>query len=230
MLAQLISAHRSQIATLADAWLRAGAQSFSAWADGKPLAVWPAGTLIGEPDLRAAVQAPVGQSGELLVTGLAGPKAQARLIADAALLSHWSQLEAEMDSITNELIEAQDQILALYDLARSMRSHLSIPETLSALAREAARSTSRSLETTAPPCAAARRASTRSAFSRALEKMTRTPARPAAPPPPAPSNTTVNSSPPARAARPSRSESARRPASRLSRSRARSSGERRITL
>ncbi len=139
MLAQLISAHRSQIATLADAWLRAGAQSFSAWADGKPLAVWPAGTLIGEPDLRAAVQAPVGQSGELLVTGLAGPKAQARLIADAALLSHWSQLEAEMDSITNELIEAQDQILALYDLARSMRSHLSIPETLSALAREAAR-------------------------------------------------------------------------------------------
>ncbi len=139
MLTQLVFTHRSQIAALADVWLRAGAHSFSVWADGKPLVVWPADAAIGEPDLRAAVPSPTGPSGELRVTGLTGPEAAARLTVDAALLSQWDQLETEMDNITNELIEAQDQILALYDLARSMRSHLSIADTLAALAHEAAR-------------------------------------------------------------------------------------------
>jgi len=139
MLTHLISQHRAQIAAVADAWLQGGATSFSVWAGGKRLVAWPA----AETPAASALVAPimVGELllGELRVTGLSGPTHQARLTVDAALLSQWSQLEGEIDGVADELIEAQDQLLALYDLTRSTRSHLSIPETLHSVAREAAR-------------------------------------------------------------------------------------------
>ncbi len=139
MLAHLVSTHRTQITALADAWRRSGASSFSVWANGKRLAAWPPAAPLGEPGLIA--QAVIGDLilGELRVSGLTRPEHQTRLAVDAALLSQWSQLEGEIDGVANELIEAQDQLLALYDLTRSTRSHLSISETLSSLAREAAR-------------------------------------------------------------------------------------------
>jgi sigma-B regulation protein RsbU (phosphoserine phosphatase) len=139
MLAHLVSIHRAQIAAVADAWLQGGADSFSVWANGKRLAAWPAAAAPETPGLAAAVIAGELQLGELRVTGLTGSAHQARLGVDAALLSQWSLLESEMDGVANELIEAQDQLLALYDLTRSTRSHLSIPETLQSVAREAAR-------------------------------------------------------------------------------------------
>lgn len=139
MLAHLISTHRAQVAALADAWLQGGAHSFSVWAAGKRLAAWPAAASPTASDLAAPVMSGDLPLGELRVAGLTGPSHQARLAVDAAFIGEWGQLEAEMDSVANELIEAQDQLLALYDLTRSTRSHLSIPETLASLAREAAR-------------------------------------------------------------------------------------------
>jgi len=139
MLAHLVSTHRAQIAAVADAWLQGGARSFSVWANGKRLAAWPATAAPDEPGLVAAALAGELLLGELRVAGLAGPAHQARLAADATLLSQWSRLEGEIDGMANELIEAQDQLLALYDLTRSTRSRLSIPETLHSVAREAAR-------------------------------------------------------------------------------------------
>lgn len=139
MLAHLISAHRAQLATLADAWLQNGAHSFSLWANGKRLAAWPPTASAGQADLRAEVMSGDQLLGELHVTGLTGLQHQARLAADAALIGEWGALEAEMDGVASELIEAQDQLLALYDLTRSMRSQLNIADTLASLAREAAR-------------------------------------------------------------------------------------------
>lgn len=138
MLASLLSTHRSQVAALAKSWLQAGASCFSVWANNKCLAAWPADASTPR-DLVATVTAADLALGELCISGLNRADFQARLNTDAMLLSQWIQLEGELDGMTNELIEAQDQLLALYDLARSTRSHLSIPETLNALAREAAR-------------------------------------------------------------------------------------------
>ena len=77
--------------------------------------------------------------GELRVAGLSERGGQARLAADAALIAQLVQHESEMDGVAEELVQAQDQILALYDLARAARSHLGLSDTLAALACETAR-------------------------------------------------------------------------------------------
>ncbi|MCX7671957.1 MAG: PP2C family protein-serine/threonine phosphatase, partial [Anaerolineae bacterium] len=91
------------------------------------------------PTLRATWSLGDGTAAELCAVGPDQPYQRARLQADALLLGQWAQVENEIDGITNELIEAQDQLLALYDLARSTRSRLSIGEILDSLTREAAR-------------------------------------------------------------------------------------------
>ncbi|MGC8781634.1 MAG: PP2C family protein-serine/threonine phosphatase, partial [Anaerolineae bacterium] len=140
MLSDLLAGHRPQIAALAQAWLQCGATSFAIWAEGTCLAAWPSAAAAREtPTLIAAVSPADAAAGELRVAGLDQPCHRARLQADAMLLGQWAQVEGEIDGITNELIEAQDQLLALYDLARSTRSRLSIGEILDSLTREAAR-------------------------------------------------------------------------------------------
>ena len=139
MLASLIAVHRPQVASLAASWLRCGASSFSIWREGRRLEVWPAQAPVASADFSAPVVVGELTLGELQVCGALRPEMQERLAAEAALLGQWVHVEGEIDGVTNELIEAQDQLLALYDLSRSTRSHLSLPETLSSLAREAAR-------------------------------------------------------------------------------------------
>jgi sigma-B regulation protein RsbU (phosphoserine phosphatase) len=109
------------------------------WSNGQQIAAWPAQATETDPDLRATVSVGALTLGELQVRGLTRSEMQGRLAAEAALLGQWVQVEGEIDGMTNELIEAQDQLLALYDLSRSTRSHLSLHDTLSSLAREAAR-------------------------------------------------------------------------------------------
>ncbi|MEJ5199686.1 MAG: GAF domain-containing SpoIIE family protein phosphatase [Anaerolineae bacterium] len=140
MLSDFLAVHRPQLAALAEAWLQCGARSFSIWAEGECVAAWPSAAAAQEaPTLRATASLGDATTAELRVAGVDQPCQHARLQADAVLLSQWVQVESEIDSITNELIEAQDQLLALYDLARSTRSRLSIGEILDSLTREAAR-------------------------------------------------------------------------------------------
>ena len=139
MLAHLVSTHRAQIAAVADAWLQGGARELQRVGERQAAGGLAHGRGADEPGLAAAVIAGELLLGEFRVAGLTGPAHQARLAVDAALLSQWSLLESEIDGVANELIEAQDQLLALYDLTRSTRSRLSIPETLHSVAREAAR-------------------------------------------------------------------------------------------
>lgn len=139
-LSNLLANHRPQIAALAEAWLQCGATGFSIWTEAACLAAWPSAAATQEaPALVAQVVVGDAVAGELRVSGPDLARFRTRLQTDALLLGQWAQVEAEIDDITNELIEAQDQLLALYDLARSTRSHLSIGEILASLAREAAR-------------------------------------------------------------------------------------------
>jgi len=139
-LSDLLANHRPQIAALAEAWLQCGATGFSIWAEAACLAAWPSPAAAQEaPALVADIAVGDAIAGELRVSGPDLSPFRGRLQADALLLGQWAQVESEIDDITNELIEAQDQLLALYDLARSTRSHLSMGEILASLAREAAR-------------------------------------------------------------------------------------------
>jgi len=146
-LAAVLTMRRPQVEAMAQAWLLAGARAFGITSHGRVLAAWPGpeaqpaaqiepGALGG---LAAEVTADGWLLGELRVTGMAGAVAAARLAADATLLAQLAQQERELDAVAEELVGAQDQILALYDLARAARSHLNLPETLSAPACETAR-------------------------------------------------------------------------------------------
>ena len=137
--AALVNVLRPQLATLAAAWLAAGASAFGFTCCGQTLASWPADavTLVGEVSAPLTVDG--AAVGTLWVAGLQGDATQVRLAADAALLALLAQQERDLDAVAEDLVQAQDQLLALYDLSRAARSHLSLPDTLTSLACETAR-------------------------------------------------------------------------------------------
>jgi phosphoserine phosphatase RsbU/P len=142
MLDVMYTVYRQQFAAVAAAWLDAGAHSLSLWHGPRFVAGWPdrAACSRGDPALVAGIlNADNRYLGELRVTGLSGTTAQDRLAADAALLSCLARAEADLDGMTAELVDAQDQMLAMYDLARSTRAHLDVEGTLLSVAQEAAR-------------------------------------------------------------------------------------------
>jgi sigma-B regulation protein RsbU (phosphoserine phosphatase) len=73
-----------------------------------------------------------------LELGLVGakPGARFRLDADAATLAALIKSEHDGDLLAAELVDRQDEILALYDLARSSRNKLDLPVTLQTVADE----------------------------------------------------------------------------------------------
>jgi phosphoserine phosphatase RsbU/P len=139
ILSSLLSMHHARIAALAEAWLHAGAVSFSLCDDQRVLAAWPPGVQPGQPTLSAPMEVAGVPVGALHVNGQTGPAAEARLKADAGLLSDLAAIENELENMTGELIERQDQLLALYELTQSTRSHLQIDDMLNALIRQATR-------------------------------------------------------------------------------------------
>ena len=139
MLAEVLVSKREQLKILAEAWLTTEAATFSIWNGSKMLAHWPLDQRPGQADLAAPIK--VGQSavGELRVTGVTGTEMQSRLNAEAALIGQLIRQEEDLDSLTAELIDSQDQLLALYDLTQTTRSQLDIGQLLGPLVNEAIR-------------------------------------------------------------------------------------------
>lgn len=139
VLARLVKHQPEIFAALAAAWLEAGAHSFSIWCGNTAVAHWPADLTPDREGHCAAFALPDGGTGQLWVSGAELRAVAPRLHADTLPISTLLQSEAELDNMTEELIDTQDQVLALYALSRSMRSYLTVDATLVALAREAAR-------------------------------------------------------------------------------------------
>ena len=138
-LSAFLTTHDTTLAELAKGWLVAGARMFSIWEDGRMLACWPAETAPVDATLIAPIQIGRLVLGELRVAISAEATAQRRLQTEAHMLARMAQLEDDLQLMTSELIDAQDHLLALYDLTQTTRSHLGLSETLRALAGEAAR-------------------------------------------------------------------------------------------
>jgi len=139
MLKGILRAHTEPLRALAAAWLAAGATCYELWSEGERLAQWPEGAITGEPLIEAPIMAGGLVVGTLRVAGATGPDATQRLGAEAALIGSLATIEQELDTMTVELIDMQDQLLALYELTQSTRSHLRIDDTLASLARDSAR-------------------------------------------------------------------------------------------
>ena len=134
----LFAMHRSEISLIAESWLAAGATEVRLVHNGEALWAW------GKPAPAAAeAVAPIRvgphEVARLCVHGAAYPWAQRRLEAEALALARLLHLEHDLTQMTSELIEAQDQLLAFYDLTRAVRSQLGLAEILQLLAGEAAR-------------------------------------------------------------------------------------------
>ncbi len=138
-LAAVVSSRRPLFKSLGEAWLAGGAHAFGVWNQGQLLAQWPANVIQPSADIVAPIRVGGKMVGELRVAGCSGPAIEARLNAEAQLVAQLVSLESELEGMTAELIELQDQQLALYELTQSTRNHLDLDQTLHSLSREAAR-------------------------------------------------------------------------------------------
>lgn len=133
----LITRRPKWLSQLAQAWLEAGAAAVAIRHDGQCLTCW--GEVGQAADTTLPIMVGGGHWGDLLVTGSLDPVGQARLAADVALIGQIVRLDREGEALTNELIEVQDQLLALYQIDRIAGGALSLSESFQLLARETAR-------------------------------------------------------------------------------------------
>ena len=139
MVVNPLTSQRAHFATLAKGWLASGASAFGVWSDGLPVAYWPDVRSLERPSLVVPICHEQRVVGEFRVSGLSDAPAQERLTAEAQMVSHLIQLEEELHSMTAELVDSQDRLLAVYQLARSLRHYTTIDDTLRGLLFEAMR-------------------------------------------------------------------------------------------
>ena len=123
---------RSALERLSGSWL-GDAAAFGLLQHRTWVLRWPSAPDLGAPDTTAELPGADG-----LELGLVGakPDAKARLEADAAMIAAIVRSERDGDLLAAELVDRQDEILALYDLARSSRNKLDLPVTLQTVAEE----------------------------------------------------------------------------------------------
>jgi sigma-B regulation protein RsbU (phosphoserine phosphatase) len=124
---------------MAASWLELGAGHVGLWAGDSLIVGWPGSSIPPGTPLSAPIKINGRLSGELRVYGSFPKVLERRVKADADLIAHLATLEAEINTMTLELIDNQDQLLALYDLTQSTRSRFEMGEVLYLLARESAR-------------------------------------------------------------------------------------------
>ncbi len=132
----VFKSYTPHLAALADAWLAAGAQGFYLMHAGQIQMSWGN---IELPGMAAPIRRGRETLGELGVSGVESSAAQRRLAADAQLLAQLLARESELQQMTSEMLEVQDQLLAFYDLTRAMRGQIGMEETLQLFASETAR-------------------------------------------------------------------------------------------
>ena len=144
-LSNLLISEEAGLQQLARAWKASGASAIGITIDNVSRVIWSdapsasTATPMPTPVLRDAVTHGARTLGEVWVTGIEDQNARARLCADANWLAALAQREAELEDLTHELVEAQDQLLALYELNRSRRAHTTTQGVLEDLAAQTAR-------------------------------------------------------------------------------------------
>jgi sigma-B regulation protein RsbU (phosphoserine phosphatase) len=140
LFANFVSTARSQLLALADFWLSIGASSF-ALCDDEGYALLHCGAAHGWISADLCQPLTLGEAvlGTLRVSLSPAPEHDHRLYTDALLVSSLLQMENNLEQMTEELVSSQDQLLALYQLARSIRGVISLEELIITLTTEAAK-------------------------------------------------------------------------------------------
>jgi len=141
MLARLIEARLEQFSALADAWLSTGATAFEVWEAGHLLRIWPSQAEAAPQAMAAPIRANGRPVGELRISGLDQPNAQARLMVDADFVASMAAVEGELNELVASLVEAQDKLMMLYEFSHTTFGKLDVAETLEAFVQQARRLT-----------------------------------------------------------------------------------------
>ncbi len=128
-------------------WLSAGVKAVAiAQLDGTIISQWPKCKERLQPLLieNVAQQEPLYVAnrpiGSLCIFGELPPSARSHLAADAKLLSIILTMESESRAMTEDIIQHQDQMMALYQLAQQTRGHSTLEESMKVLVRIMTRS------------------------------------------------------------------------------------------
>ncbi|MEM7802160.1 MAG: PP2C family protein-serine/threonine phosphatase [Chloroflexota bacterium] len=123
------------LAKLADTWLSQGALSFRIIVNGHPIAQWPvdAPPNIGLPSISTPLRVPNADIACIEVVGVEGETYLMRLEVDAMFVSSNMQLVQDVNAVSFEFVQNQDQIVTLHELAKTMRRHLDIEPLISSL-------------------------------------------------------------------------------------------------
>ncbi len=126
---------QDQMTALADAWLAASASAVSVWQHNNLVWQHPPHAELSTIYRSAPIQYHGTISGELRLHD-APEVSTVRLTADAMTISRLLHQEGELEAMTAELVETQDQLLALYELTRSTRRHLDMYQLIQTVARQ----------------------------------------------------------------------------------------------
>lgn len=122
------------IEPLVSTWTDDGAAGFSIKVGDQETSV---GLAEAEPRICSPILAGRLTVGELAVAGPRLNGAERRLRADAALLGAALDYDAQLQRMTAELAECQDQLVAVFELARAARGRIDIDDVLAILVAEA---------------------------------------------------------------------------------------------
>ncbi len=139
LLETLLDAHQRSFSQIADAWADHGASAFYLTdATEQVLMQWPPAQKLAVASASAPLTINGRFIGKVHVTGnrkkVAGTLAQLRLMTDARILSDLLQMEYELQRMTTDIIDQQDQLMALHQLAKTSRVHHDLRQTLAELA------------------------------------------------------------------------------------------------
>ncbi|MCB0154199.1 MAG: PP2C family protein-serine/threonine phosphatase [Anaerolineae bacterium] len=140
-----MTAKQDRFVGLAQAWLATGATTFSVWEQDEVLASWtsaaPVNGSVAKETLERPIQLREEILGKLRVEGVSDSQGQTRLTAEAYLVAELIKLEDDLEAMTAELVDTQDQLLALYNMTQTPRNSLNLDEVLRSLIDELVRLT-----------------------------------------------------------------------------------------
>ncbi len=138
-LATLTDLHHASFETLATAWLQAGVKTlYLTDGDGQIIERWPRFSADIQADLTAPILVNGQPIGRIHLCGGLESTALPRLLLDAQLISGLAQLEFELEKMTTDIIDQQDQLMALHQLAQTTRVYSDIRQNLADLAQTTA--------------------------------------------------------------------------------------------
>ena len=136
LLATIINNHQTALSKVADAWVDWGASAFYLTDESEQvLAQWPTLASLGSVTFTAPIVIGGRVVGKLQVCGKDTTVARLRLGTDAQIFSEMLQLEYELERMTTDIIDQQDRLMALHQLAQSTRVHKGLSQTLADLAQ-----------------------------------------------------------------------------------------------